>query len=137
MNLHALSDAIDTAADALGQDLMDSTWQTLSCSEVESLAEVFRLTGHADTAAMIVGQHAWGDEPGDDHFPFVGAVVAYHDAGGAEIRRGRVVIGDPEVERVTVRWDDGPVGRVPRDVLHLATRASHDYRVSLSADAYR
>jgi hypothetical protein len=41
---------------------------TLSCSEAEAAAELFRAIGDEPTAEGILDAHADHDEPGDDHY---------------------------------------------------------------------
>lgn len=40
----------------------------MTCEEVESLARMFRVFGHSETADQIVADHAKHDEEGDEHF---------------------------------------------------------------------
>lgn len=43
-------------------------WTSLTCQEVEAIAEVLRSDGWKETADLIVRWHSTGDEPGDLHF---------------------------------------------------------------------
>lgn len=64
----SLTSAVDAMAEALSSDLMEDVWTSLSCAEVDSIAEVLRLAGHLEVAGSIIDQHAEGDEEGDLHF---------------------------------------------------------------------
>jgi hypothetical protein len=112
--LITVQEAIDTAAAALGQPDMENTWQSMNCSEVEALAEVFRLTGHDDTAQMVVGGHAWGDEPEDPHYPFIGSIVRRFS--GEPRGEGIVTSAAPDdrrgARRVNVAWLDSRTAEV-------------------------
>lgn len=41
---------------------------SLTCSEAEALALLFRVSGDTETAEWIIERHAETDEPGDDHY---------------------------------------------------------------------
>ncbi|MHB8538168.1 MAG: JAB domain-containing protein [Candidatus Dormibacteria bacterium] len=75
------------AVDALA-DLDPSVWfdqaTQFSCSEADTLAEVFRAAGHQGLAEQFIGEHARGDEEGDspDH------LAALFAAGRGELGDG-------------------------------------------------
>jgi hypothetical protein len=43
------------------------TWGSFTCTEIETLAEVFRAAGREDVADFIISEHAETDEDGDMH----------------------------------------------------------------------
>lgn len=60
--------AVDVMAQHLGALDMGDVYTGLTCSELDSIADVLRAGGHADVAEFITEQHAEGDEDGDAHF---------------------------------------------------------------------
>lgn len=54
--------------EGLAPSLPDDYGCTLTCSEAEALALVFRVANKPDVAHEIIERHAETDEPGDDHY---------------------------------------------------------------------
>jgi hypothetical protein len=104
-----LQQHVADAAGALGSDMMESTWASMSCSEVETLRRLFE-ADHLETARMIVMQHqaSGSEEPGDLHYFRAGErVVDWRDGRGAAV----VSLNDnhsPEIYAV-VLYDDDPM----------------------------
>lgn len=48
-------------------EIADSVGTALNCSEVETLADLFRAAGCEDAAKVWIDCHAEGDDCGDDH----------------------------------------------------------------------
>lgn len=57
-----------TFAGAFSQHLADEVATTLSCSEVEALAELLSALGRHDLGAAWIGAHAEQDDEGDMHY---------------------------------------------------------------------
>ena len=56
------------AAEVLSDgEIADEVGTSLTCTEVEALAELFRATGHENAAQVWIDCHAEGDDCGDDH----------------------------------------------------------------------
>lgn len=66
----AIIEAADNLCDLLAPnaDMFDDTMRTLSCNEAEALVALFRATGHAGAADMLLQAHADYDEPEDSHY---------------------------------------------------------------------
>lgn len=52
----------------LAQSLPSDYHCYLTCTEADSLARLFKVYGHVETAVTILGEHAADDEDGDSHF---------------------------------------------------------------------
>lgn len=67
-NESAIIAAALSFADVFGPncDMLDDTARSLGCGEAEAFAEILRVTGHVDSAAMFIRGHAEGDEDGYD-----------------------------------------------------------------------
>jgi hypothetical protein len=48
-------------------EIADSVGTSLTCTEVETLADLFRATGHEQAAQVWIDCHAEGDDCGDSH----------------------------------------------------------------------
>lgn len=109
----ALIQAADRFVDmlAMGWDMMDSTFQSLNCSEAEGLADLARAAGEDTLADRIIDSHAEVDDEGDLHFrgtpvPFnIGDTVTAPSG-----REGRVeTIGS---KSATIRFPDGSIALI-------------------------
>jgi hypothetical protein len=68
VNAKLVLEHVRELGDALSLDMMDSTWGSLSCSEAEMFAGLFRAADYTELADSIIEQHAWHDEEGDQHY---------------------------------------------------------------------
>lgn len=62
-------EAVQTMLDTLAGLDTEGTWETMTCTEVESVTEVFRAAGRHRDADYIITLHASGDDDGDMHHP--------------------------------------------------------------------
>ena len=56
---------------AANSDMLGDTMQSLKCSEADALTELVALCGYPAAADRLSAAHAAGDEPDDDHYPWV------------------------------------------------------------------
>lgn len=63
-----LTRRVDHLADVLHQLDTGGTFETMTCGEIEALADVLRCTGRTEVVDFIIGQHAEGDDEGDQHY---------------------------------------------------------------------
>lgn len=115
----------------LGQDIMDDTYHSMTCGEVDAIAEVMRLGGDLigeriegeRAARLVLAQHYDMDEPGDTHYMAVGQRVSYQSTpveGWPSVARLGVVEDDDRTGIIAVRWSD--TGGV--DNVHVADLTS-------------
>ncbi|MFG1602862.1 hypothetical protein [Actinoplanes sp. NPDC049265] len=65
-HITALVEAVETMAEQLNGIDVGDVFGGFTCSELDSIARVLKIAGHAGTAAFIVMRHAESDEFPDD-----------------------------------------------------------------------
>jgi len=56
------------AGSGLASDLIRDYGCTLTCSEADAMAELFKVFGYPEIASVILEDHSKYDEPGDLHY---------------------------------------------------------------------
>jgi hypothetical protein len=93
--------AVDTLLE-LDSDMWMMNATAFTCTEIEAIADLYRVTGNDETADAIIAAHAEGDDEGDDHYD-----DDHYDDGQTNADRMGTVTELPSTSQPTLDTDDG------------------------------